>query len=164
MRFSPRYYVLLVHLVKIKKLFNKARISPASASNRNSLRASILDEFGKNKEIIQVNVITRALRGLRQSLNQVQDYCLRLIPSLPALIVPPSSCGIHMPTGPFLMPRICQFHISKKPLWATPQTLYPVGIGLFGTVVVSFDRPLYRTIISSTAKSRPCFQTLDLTS
>jgi len=40
-------------------------VVPVSPSNCNSLGTSVLDEASRNKEIIKVNVIARALRRLR---------------------------------------------------------------------------------------------------
>ncbi len=73
------YYVLLVHFLKVKELLNNPGIYPACPRNCNSLGAGILDKASRNKEIIKVDIVTRSLRRLGQSLNQVQDYCLCLI-------------------------------------------------------------------------------------
>ena len=164
MSLPPGYYVVLIHFLKVKELLYNSSSRSISPSNCNSLGTSILNESIRNKEIIKVHMVARTTRRLRQSFDQVQDYCLCLISTISSLNCSPKLLGVHTPIGPFLIPGICQFQTSKKPLQAAPQTLYHIGIGLFGTVVVSFDRPLNHTIISSTAKSCPGFQTLKLTS
>jgi hypothetical protein len=62
---SPGDYVLFIRFLKVKKLLNNPTSCPASPSNCNSLGASILDKTSRNKEIIKVHVIARALRRLR---------------------------------------------------------------------------------------------------
>jgi hypothetical protein len=64
-RFTPRYYILFIRFLKVKKLLNNPPSCPISPSNYNSLGTSVLDEASRNKEIIKVNVIARALRRLR---------------------------------------------------------------------------------------------------
>ena len=64
-RFTLRYYILFIQFLKVKKLLNNPPSYPISPSNYNSLGISILDEASRNKEIIKVNVITRALKRLR---------------------------------------------------------------------------------------------------
>jgi hypothetical protein len=85
---SPGDYILFIRFLKVKKLLNNSTSCPACASNCNSLRASILDESCRDKEIIKVDVIARPLRRLRKSLNQVQDYCLCLISTISSLLSP----------------------------------------------------------------------------
>lgn len=65
MSLPPRYYILLVHFVKVKELLNNPSIPSTRPSNCNSLGAGILDEASGNKEIIKVDVISRPLRRLR---------------------------------------------------------------------------------------------------
>jgi hypothetical protein len=64
-RFTPRYYILFIRFLKVKKLLNNPPSYPASPSNYNSLGTSVLNKASRNKEIIKVNVIARALRRLR---------------------------------------------------------------------------------------------------
>ncbi len=68
---SLGYYVLLIRFLKVKKLLNNSTSCPTCPSNCNSLGAGILDEAGRNKEIIKVNVIAGPLRKLREAINQV---------------------------------------------------------------------------------------------
>jgi hypothetical protein len=63
--FTPRYYILFIRFLKIKKLLNNPPSYPVSPSNCNSLGISVLNEANRNKEIIKVKVIARALRKLR---------------------------------------------------------------------------------------------------
>jgi hypothetical protein len=62
---SPGNYVFFVRFLKVKKLLNNSTSYPACPCNCNSLEAGILNEAGRNKEIIEINVISRALRRLR---------------------------------------------------------------------------------------------------
>src|SRR5450756_196924 len=82
MSLPPRYYVLLIYFLKVKELLNNSGIRSTSPGNCNSLGAGILNETSRNKEIIKVNVVARPLRRLRQAINQVQYYCLGLIPPI----------------------------------------------------------------------------------
>ena len=85
MSLPPGYYVLPVHFLKIKKLLNNPGIRSTRLSNCNSLGAGILDEASRNKEVIKVNVVARPYRRLRQSFDQVQDYCLCLVSTISGL-------------------------------------------------------------------------------
>jgi len=82
-----------------------------------------------------------------------------LFPPFPTFFVPPNSTGVRVSTGPFLSPGIWKFHSNRNPSCAMAHILNPVGVGLPGTVVASFALPSNRHIISSTARSRPAFQT-----
>jgi len=62
---SPRDYILSVRFLKVKKLLNNSTSYPTYPSNCNALGAGILDKASRNKEIIKVYVIARALRRLR---------------------------------------------------------------------------------------------------
>jgi len=62
---SPGDYVFFVRFLKVKKLLNNSTSCPACPCNYNSLGTIVLNEASRNKEIIKVNVIARALRRLR---------------------------------------------------------------------------------------------------
>ena len=86
-----------------------------------SLRTSIFNKTSRNKEIIKKDVVIKAFWGIKQLFDQVEDYRLSLIPSIPCFNRFTELLKSFNSYKPYLLPgNILVPHEQKNPRYITP--------------------------------------------